>query len=91
MTAHCKENGGKQEAIFVYYALTALNAVELNYAQIEIALLAVVFVLKNFQQNLWKNCDGTNGLVIQMVFKELETIFRKPKGNVAVHMQYMLL
>ena len=71
----------------VAYASRALSKTEVQYAQIEKELLAIVFACEHFDFYLY----GRNGITIETDHKPLEAIVQKPLHSAPQRLQRMLL
>jgi len=71
----------------VAYASRALTTTEVQYAQIEKELLAIVFACEHFDVYLY----GREKVTVESDHKPLENIFRKPLHTTPMRLQRMLL
>jgi len=75
-----------QEGRPVAFASKSLNATEVNYAQIEKELYAILFGCRRFHQYIYGH-----KVVVQSDHKPLESIMKKPLGVAPPRLQRMLL
>ena len=76
-----------QEGRPVAYAGKSLTKTQVNYAQIEKELLAIVFGAERFHTYVY----GRDKILVESDHKPLEAIFRKPLSSAPLRLQKMLL
>ena len=76
-----------QEIRPVCFTSHTLNETEKRYAQIENECLAIVTCMKKWHQHLF----GKQNIIVHTDHQPLETIFKKPLGNVPRRLQRMML
>ncbi len=75
-----------QDSHPIAYSSRALTSAEVNYAQIEKELLAIVFACEKFHQYVYGKVIN-----VQSDHKPLETILRKPLSKAAPRLQRMIM
>ena len=76
-----------QNGLPVAYSSRSLTSAEINYAQIEKELLAIVFACEKFDQYVY----GRDKVHVQSDHKPLEVIFKRPLVTAPKRLQRMLL
>ena len=71
----------------VAYAGKSMSKSQINYAQIEKELLAIVFGFERFHFCLY----GRDNIIVETDHKPLEAIFKKPLSSAPLRLQKMLL